>query len=271
MSDDESEVNEVVPQPPPPDRPTRTTTTEVIETSKAWFQVAKSFAFVELSALVLMFATIAIWNSESPEHSYNAYALSVAVISLAACLSIQTWEFLKPGTLEKVEKPLSLFLFLWWGIGTFIITFKAPTCFTQTSNGWFSAWAGLIFTAHWALQIDITQFKEMEKGRKLLMILLACSFVLICACISPIRNGFWKGQAAWGLSAGVITLVVCIFLIKIYDDVKITLMKVTAAVLFVMWSTVAGVCTFDGPFIFTGKEDTTDRNLLSIVSVAKHF
>lgn len=96
-------------------------TSEIVEGAKAWSQVARAFLYVEVSSLVLMFACIGIWTSKSP---YLSYALSVSVISLAACLIIQTGEFVRPGLLAKVEKPVSLFLFVWWAVGTGIITFK---------------------------------------------------------------------------------------------------------------------------------------------------
>mmetsp|Transcript_24852 Transcript_24852/g.48166 ORF Transcript_24852/g.48166 Transcript_24852/m.48166 type:complete len:278 (-) Transcript_24852:232-1065(-) len=235
-----------------PSKNTGTTPEEVVEGTKKFMNIAKSFIFVEISSLVLMFSSIAAWQDKnSPFFSWVAYSLSVSVISLAACLFIQIGEFAKPGMLEKVEKPMSLFLFLWWGVGTGIITFKAP--FTITSNGWFSAWAGFIFTTHWALHIDSAQFTQMEKGRQLLVLLFACSAVLIFACIGPIaQDGGYKGQAAWGISAGSITLLMCVGLIKKYDDIAINIMKASCAFFFVVWAAVAGVCTFDGPFRFTG-------------------
>ena len=99
----------------------QTSPSEIMREAKVWSAVAKSFCFVEISSLVLMFACIGIWTSG---YSYLSYALSVAVVSLLVCLIIQTGEFVKPGLLEKVEKPVSLFLFVWWAVGTGIITFR---------------------------------------------------------------------------------------------------------------------------------------------------
>ena len=93
----------------------QTSPSEIIEGAKAWSAVARAFLYVEVASLVLMFACVGVWVDGFP---YLAYALSVSVISLAACLIIQTGEFVKPGLLEKVEKPVSLFLFVWWAVGT---------------------------------------------------------------------------------------------------------------------------------------------------------
>ena len=119
----------------------QTSPSEIVTEVKAWSYVAKSFLYVEVSSLVLMFASIGIWDKYYSDqngniyynNNYVAYALSVACVSLLMCLIIQTWEFVKPGILAKTEKPVSLFLFFWWAIGTGILTFKAP--FAVVGNG----------------------------------------------------------------------------------------------------------------------------------------
>lgn len=231
-------------------QPAETTTTqtspaEIIEGAKAWSQVAKSFLYVEVASLVLMFACIGVWVKGYPE---LAYALSVSVISLVICLAIQTAEYIQPGLLEKVEKPASLFLFFWWVIGTGVITFQAP--FLVAGNGYFSAWAGLIFTAHWALNIDTSKFTELDTGRKTLVLFGAAAAVEMFACIPFLSS--YTGQAAWGLSAGLITLIVCVVLFKTFEDMNGQMLKVSAVIMFIIWAAVAGICTFDGPFLEAG-------------------
>lgn len=244
MSDDSGERS---PAAASPSRGHQTSPAEIVEATKEWSQVAKSFMYVEVSSLVLMFACIGDWQKGS---SLYAYAISVAVISLAACLAIQTGEFTKPGLLEKVEKPVSLFLFVWWAIGTGVITFKGP--FDRVGNGYFSAWFGLLFTTHWALHIDTSQFTDLEKGRKILFVLMVCAAVTMFACIPYLVNSWYVGQSAWGVTAGIITLVACGVLFKAYDDMHAQVTKITAILMFVIWATVAGVCTFDGPFLQAG-------------------
>ena len=182
---------------------------------------------------------------------YLSYALSVSVVSLAACLIIQTGEFVKPGLLEKVEKQVSLFLFVWWAVGTGVMTFKEP--FTVLGNGYFSAWAGLIFTTHWALNIDTSRFTELDKCRKAIVSLGLAAALEMFACIPYlIVGGRYVGGAAWGLSAGVITIAACFVLLKMYDDIDAKLFKVSSVIIFIVWAVVAGVCTFDGPFLLAG-------------------
>lgn len=247
VADEEADAG--TPAAAPTDQtPHQTSPAAIVEATKAWSQVAKSFMFVEVASLVLMFSCIGAWG---PGRSHElAYALSVSVISLAACLAIQTGEFLRPGLLEKVERPVSLSLFVWWVVGTGVITFRAP--FPVVGNGYFSSWAGLGFTGHWALNIDIEKFNQLDKGRKILFGFILLSAVLMFACIPFLISGAFIGQSAWGLSAGVISLVVGVTLFKLHDDVDARVSKILAVVLFAMWAVVAGVCTFDGPFRLAG-------------------
>jgi hypothetical protein len=247
MSDDE--VNEVVSTPEPTRPSAQTSPSEIIANTQEWAKVARAFVYVEIASLVLMFSTLGVWNSADP---LTAYSLSVAVISLGLCLIIQTGEFVQKGFLDKTEKGVSFFLFLWWGIGTGVITFSGP--FTTTSNGYFSAWAGFFFATHWAINMDSFRNKaeEMEKGRKIIGVSLVAGFVTLFGCISPITRNYYRGNAAWGLTAGILTVLSSLFLLQKYDDINLQMMKIYGAVMFIIWATVAGVLTFDGPFLGTG-------------------
>ena len=112
MSDDE--VNEVVSTPEPTRPSAQTSPSEIIANTQEWAKVARAFVYVEVASLVLMFSTLGVWNSADP---LTAYSLSVAVISLGLCLIIQTGEFVQKGFLDKTEKGVSFFLFLWWELG----------------------------------------------------------------------------------------------------------------------------------------------------------
>lgn len=169
-----------------------------------------------------MFSCIGVWTGG---YSELAYALSVSVISVAACIGIQTAEYFKPGMLEKVEKPVSLALLLWWTIGTGIITFRAP--FYTVTNGYIAAWAGLYFTAHWALHIDTSRFEELDSGRKTVALLGTAGIVVVLACIWPIHIGQYLGAAAWGLAGSLVSTLLCIGLFLKFDDINGQIMKVT--------------------------------------------
>ena len=172
-----------------------------------------------------MFSCIGVWTGGYPPEL--AYALSVAVISVAACLGIQTAEYVKPGMLEKVEKPVSLALLVWWVVGTGVITFREP--FATVTNGYIAAWAGLYFTAHWALHLDTftTKFEELDSGRKTVALLGISGIVVVLACIWPIHVGSHVGSAAWGLAGSLVSILICGGLFLKFDDINGQVMKVT--------------------------------------------
>ena len=128
--------------------------------------------------------------------------------------------------------------------------------------GYFSAWAGLAFTTHWALNIDVSKFTELDKVRKAIFCMGLAGAVTFFACIPPIIAKNFVGQSAWGLSAGLITVIVCAVLFKVFDEVSNQLLKVTTIIMFIMWATVSGVCTFDGPFLSAGNGELRRHNTL---------
>ena len=140
------------------------------------------------------------------------------------------------------------------------MTFKGP--FLWAGNGYFSAWAGLIFTTHWALNIDTSKFTELDKGRKTLVVFATTGAVLLFACIPHLSSQ--TGPSAWGLTAGIVTLIVCAVLFKMFDELNGQILKVSAIVMFIIWAAVAGVCTFDGPFIYAGKALPANLEIFSL-------
>lgn len=132
LSDDEESaapqaVNRIQNGPP------QTSTSELAAGISRWMEASKSFLYVELASLVLLFACVFDWYPTV----WHKYALSVACISLLICLILQTTECLIPGFLEwviiekrddgsgghSVQKMCSVFLLVWWLVGTGIITF----------------------------------------------------------------------------------------------------------------------------------------------------
>jgi len=141
-----------------------------------------------------------------------------------------------------------VFLLLWWTIGTGIITFYYP--FFDTSNGWFAAWGGFFATLHWCLGIDTSTFNDLSEGRRYIKFLQFWSLVLIFASISPLRSkpaGY--GGAGFAIAAGALTLIACMYVISLYDELSREVMRMTMMLLFLLWACVAGVCTFYGPFL----------------------
>ncbi|KAL9187991.1 hypothetical protein ACHAXT_006369 [Thalassiosira profunda] len=241
--------------------PPQTSTSEMVEGCKRWVDAAQSFVYVELASLVLMFACVADWYPTN----WHKYALSVACVSLILCLILQTTEFLIPGFLDReiikeradgrgghsVQKLCSVFLLLWWIIGTGVITFKAP--FVITSNGWFAAWAGLLATVKWSIGLEsLTKYADQPDGLKQLYYIGVDSVVLLFASIPPLTQK-WEnyGGAGFAIAAAAITLIGCAYIVTMWSAIPRNALKITAVILFMLWACVAGVCTFHGPFLIT--------------------
>jgi hypothetical protein len=105
----------------------------------------------------------------------------------------------------------------------------------------------------WCIGLDFVAYDSQSKEVKHLMNLVFCSIVTVLASIEPLRSKTPRFEGA-GLSiaAGALSLIVCSYLITMYKDLAKDVMRVTAALLFVLWAITAGVCTYFGPFIVTG-------------------
>lgn len=188
----------------------------------------------------------------------------MACVSLIICLILQTAEFLIPGFLESpvikqredgtgghsVQKLCSVFLLLWWIVGTGIITFHAP--FIITSNGWFAAWGGLLATVKWCIGLKSSFYDEQPEGLKQLYHISICSVILLFASIPPLIQK-WEHYAGAGfaIAGAALTIIACAYLVTMYSDVPRNVMKITVVILFALWACVAGVTTFHGPFLVT--------------------
>lgn len=265
MSDDEESqsppagaIHQVVPRLQ--NGPPQTSTMELAAGLSRWMDASNNFIYVELASLVLLFACVADWYPTV----WHKYALSVACVSLVTCLVLQTAEFLIPGFLQSdavrqredgtgghsVQKVCSVLMLLWWIFGTGIITFHAP--FVVTSNGWFGAWGGLIATVKWSIGLKSSLYDEQPEGLKQLYNITICAVVLLLASIPPLIQK-WEhyGGAGFSIAGAAITLIACAYSGTMYNDIPKNTMKITVVLLFVLWTCVAGVCTFHGPFLIT--------------------
>jgi len=237
----------------------QTSTDELAAGVSRWMRASTPFLYIELASVVLMLACIADWSGTV----WFKYALSVACVSLMLCLVLQTCEFFVPGFLDleivpkredgtgghAVSKIASIFFLIWWLFGTGFITFKAP--FITTSNGWFGAWAGLLFSMKWAVGVS-SFYSGQSENIKWLFNLGICSFILLLASIPPLTQK-WQHYSAAGFSiaGAAITLVCVTYIVVLHSSIPRTIMKTTLAMLFILWVVVAGVVTFYGPFIVT--------------------
>ena len=124
-----------------------------------WVRGSWNLFFIGLASLVLFFESVDnVGNGEGETRRLNDYAFSVAIISLAFSVVLLLIELGSPGFLQKGKTGLACAacFTIWWIPGAGVLTFKGP--FIGTGNGYFSSWAGLIFSAYWYVKHSIAAY-----------------------------------------------------------------------------------------------------------------
>lgn len=179
-----------------------------------------------------------------------AYAVAVGAIgSLVVLVYMLMVKFASIPPKGKIV--MTVFLFLWWSLGAFIITFDGP--YVVTSNAYFGTWvawitsAVLLSNSFSEVQSAVSRFKNL--GRSVGLLFLG-SAVEMAASIAFCTDRRCEEYAAYALAAGVVSVVLVLALIFIpaLQENK----KVLGWFFVVWWVAGAGVNTFAGIFQITG-------------------
>lgn len=229
--------------------------------------------YLEVASLVLMWASAKYVDDlpdgvSSKAESLGNYAVAASVLSLVLCLALHALSKFKPALLEKrvmtapklgelnLLQVLALFLLLWWILAATIVTFEGP--FVVTSNGYLSAWAGLYFAAALAAQLlepvaqKMRSAAELTGRPRLLAGIALCGGCVMLASIEHVDSEPFKSESAWGVSVGVLTLVIAAAALFFAAKITPKAGKALSVLLLVMWVCGIGVLTFEGPFLATG-------------------
>jgi hypothetical protein len=121
--------------------------TTVIE-SQNGNEATKFALLLGMGSLIVMIASSVVYSTGGGcvlDVSYTAYCISVSVISIVACviiLVVANVASIKEHS-GKVNMALSIFLIVWWILGAFFATFKAPFKNTCNMNGYAGTWISL--------------------------------------------------------------------------------------------------------------------------------
>jgi len=199
----------------------------------------------------------------------DGYAVAVGCVSLIVCLCYCALLYFQFTMIEGYNQYLSIFLLLWWGVGTVVLTFDDP--FINTGNGYFACWGGALLSIYYC-QHTVSKFKMLgdrisaaltgDQTSKVLMLIMFLSFVEAFAALvqwDDINNDDSEEQSdqeTWAFSAGIISggLVAVHLLLEIVKPGLLgpLFVKYFSWFLVPWWMFGAGVATFDAPFPTTG-------------------
>lgn len=202
------------------------------------------YIFMIIASIILLLSCIG-------EDKNQAYAISVAVITLVLAITAVALMNAMPDTWDKFGTWLSYFMLLWNSIGAIVLTFNGP--FLATTNGYFASWALVIFS------IMVAGFKEKAgnaaeslKTSGPIMGLLFFSTVLTLAILFV---NFYNWRTILALIVSLFTMIMSGFLLflEYKGSTSVGKLKMPLLAAFAtLWTVVVAILTFSrGVFMFT--------------------
>lgn len=226
-----------------------------------------------VAAVVLILAAAAL----PPSTENWGFALTVGIVAAAFSFAAALLSGSPKGTRVlcfacdgggglTLNEVLALLLFVWWGVGTGILTIHGP--YTRTGNAYFGAWLGFACSVL-GVGLSVSRTRVAATSGVLSQVILGvCSLLLLLSAAPLVANQSDPGS---GSGPGVdfhrykaqlvYTLVLACFSIV---HVLITLQalrrgksprgpteRLVALVRFVLWTILAAWCTTSGPADFT--------------------
>jgi len=132
------------------------------------------------------------------------------------------------------------------------MTFKHP--FTATSNGYFGAWISLasaiLFCQQYSDMLKALVGRAGEHGPGLAILALASATLLAQSLVHAEDYGV-RGNLTWALVGSGLSLLVCCLIAHFYSGMPDGF-KWVALCLALLWASLAGLLTFDGPYVGSG-------------------
>eukprot|EP00299_Pterocystis_sp_00344_P004912 c1620_g1_i1.p2 GENE.c1620_g1_i1~~c1620_g1_i1.p2 ORF type:complete len:279 (+),score=65.73 c1620_g1_i1:43-879(+) len=223
-------------------------------------ELDRNVILILMASLVELTASAKICDDRDDcKHEY-AFAVAVGAISLFSAIVYVFLLRFVPAVAEIIAPILSLFLTVWWGVSSGVVTFKIP--FKYTSNGYFSSWiafgASLMFAYNTVgfLKVFVATVQERAASggvsRRLLLLILFSSLIEMIAASVEFDNDHThkKRQKIFAICCGVISLVFCAILLIVPHLARF--LHWCSLGLTLWWMFGVGVTTFDAPFIITG-------------------
>mmetsp|Transcript_16000 Transcript_16000/g.44039 ORF Transcript_16000/g.44039 Transcript_16000/m.44039 type:complete len:291 (+) Transcript_16000:117-989(+) len=208
-----------------------------------------------VSALILLVALLV----DGDGAKNWAYGITVATVTMFLALSGAVMALIKKdeanAQISQVNSVLLYFLFGWCFVGACILTFNGP--YTVTSNGYFAAWAMVVFSLL-AAGCSLQLLNSVVQGMGAILALGAAASVVLIAVADRGISGSHKANLLYSIILAPLTLILVAALYlqgKGGDDKRYmgaTVQFVVLACWAICWIVQASLVTFDGPFVLTG-------------------
>jgi len=214
---------------------------------------------VEIGTSFILLIAVMMWEGDAMD-SYP-YAIAVPILSLIISLSCLMLTIFMNTIYALYGKHVAKLLFIWNFAGASFLTFGSP--FVTTGNGYFAAW-GCVVASAMCMGFTGDGFRMQFDGLGSLgsqLGMCASSAIMVVALIDYVGK---KGEDQW---ASIFAMIVSIFTIifvggMMYyqkkngnqdDNTPFVRGKFGCLAFFsILWSVVACLVTFGGPFVTTG-------------------
>jgi hypothetical protein len=193
------------------------------------------YAIIILASIILLVQAILVGGIN------QAYAISVAVVSLVVAIVAIYMSLKMKIKWEIMDKYVAYFMVLWTGAGAVILTFWGP--FFATTNSYFAIWAMFISSVV-ASKLNYQAVTDKVQSASSLGYLMIASTVLIIAILFA-SNYNWRNLYA--LAVCIVTLLLCALLIFLESRGSETVKKLQLPILSffaVIWLFVVIFLTF---------------------------
>jgi len=195
------------------------------------------------------------------------FAVALGVVSaLSLAIYLLMFTFARDKLFEK-SMMYPAFLFLWWMAGVGATTFTTSTAFFSFAGTlYFSTWCAFIFSgfimhSEWEqFRSAVANMRQMEASSRSTFYLLLASLVEAIAaafvCGTPDATGtgagVCSGQEVYALIAGIVSLILCLALLRVDSEKFGGADKFVGLFLALWWAVAMGYLTIAGPFIIAG-------------------
>eukprot|EP00298_Acanthocystis_sp_HF-20_P007598 c17154_g1_i1.p1 GENE.c17154_g1_i1~~c17154_g1_i1.p1 ORF type:complete len:279 (-),score=101.48 c17154_g1_i1:42-854(-) len=189
-----------------------------------------------------------------------AYSVSVGCIAIFTIIPILILSKISPSVVELITPLVSGFLFLWWGIGACVLTFRSP--FKTTQNGYFASWLASGASSYYFLTVVPHAREALDRVgnvatvtgpiRQLLFAVFVSSLIVMIASSIAYNDNSddKKGEKIWGIIVGLFSLIISV--VAAVVPLPKIVFQIISIFLGIWWTVGLGVLTFDSPFLNTG-------------------